>query len=657
MAEMIEDFGIGLYMNSHRGDKFLLKYFPEMQPVEANKNVRKILERYIVFKITDKDVIEGKGKEYLEYVTINDRNEELKENERYWEIKTNVVIKIRDEMDNDYQDYLDKLRNEAYSHDERKIKFITVQNFTSDSCRMLSAKLGYKDFYCHTRDKIIGKPIQVDQNLKTVTLITTTVRFDKEGTPHHNHFFIGDIIDFRRAGTIEEELTEDFFMYNVIYKKKKYLVLTKEELTEEEHEFTGQIIQVGDFSEISKTLKLKGKTPIFFVYKAKATVETLEQKELVEYIKKSKLSPEEFKDIVFLRTEDNEYEIYRQMPEVEKLVIAQLLSGKINGYGLHVLHIGKTGTGKSFLGEVLANKFDETEGIYEAGSSTLKGLIPSFKSNPIAPGYILKCNRFAVVDELLKMIEQSITQNKEYFSNHLGQMNMLLERKNRAIGSGNDNNVTVRATAKCLFLANPVEDCLTNHMKTLDPSTLARMLIYCQNAEKHHEFIQNNPVIALKNAGIYKDKRYIHQQLYIYKQLREDPHSLLLSNENEKKHIRIVVCVYISYFKTIYDSCQTFVVDYDKEQIKKIFREISNGLTGDLKTLFDSRHFHHIALILDGIVKFRCLFKDFDPTFTPKPEDYKETEELIKFIIKSWDTEFNTVQGIKDFEDDFIMED
>jgi len=633
ILKTVDDIGLGIFLNSHEGDKIILEYFPETELDNTHELIKGILNCKIIFPIDNNNIINGKGKEYLE----------IGENNTY-RIKIEIIREIKEKLLYEYLEFQGKL-NGSINDDKRTIKFVSINNFDQDSCRMQSARDGYNHFYCNTTDVIIGKPIAIDQNLKTVTLITTTVRYDKENIPHYNHFFIGDIIDFRRAGSVHEELIEDFFMYSVIYKKKKYLLLCNKELSEEEHKFTGCIINVGDFSEISKTLKLKGKTPLFFMYKSEASVETLEKEDIIKYVEEANINSDEFLDLVFLRKENTEYEIYRQLPEVEKLVVAQLLSGKVNGYPLHSLHIGNTGTGKSFMGEAVSEKFGEEEGIYEAGSATLKGLIPSFKSNPMAPGYILKCNRFAIVDELLKMIERTITQNKEYFSNHLGQMNMLLEQKYRTIGSGNDNNVAVKTTAKCMFLANPVKENLLNHLGTLDISTLARMIIYCQNSEKHREFIQNNAVKPIKSASIYKEidkKRYIHTQLYVYTQLRE------VRRINDKYDTHIVVCVYISFFKTIYDSCQIFVVKYDMDRLKTIFNTISNSLTGNLKTLFDSRHMHHIILLLDGIVKFRCIFEDKDPTYTPIEKDYMEVEELMKFITESWKIEFDPIPGVKE---------
>ena len=122
--------------------------------------------------------------------------------------------------------------------------------------------------------------------------------------------------------------------------------------------------------------------------------------------------------------------------------------------------IGLPGTGKTTVCESLAVKFDESEYIFEAGNSTLKGLIPSFKEKPANIGYIARCSRYAIIDELFKMIENRSNQHQgtyaEVFKTQLSQLNMLLEHKSRTVGSGNDNTTQVRATAKCLMVGNPL---------------------------------------------------------------------------------------------------------------------------------------------------------------------------------------------------------
>ena len=45
-------------------------------------------------------------------------------------------------------------------------------------------------------------------------------------------------------------------------------------------------------------------------------------------------------------------------------------------------------------------------------------------------------------------------------------------------------------------------------------------------------------------------------------------------------------------------------------------------------------------LILDGLVKYRCLFESYDSTFTTSDEDYANLEIIIKKMLENWETQF-----------------
>jgi len=56
-----------------------------------------------------------------------------------------------------------------------------------------------------------------------------------------------------------------------------------------------------------------------------------------------------------------------------------------------------------------------------------------------------------------------------------------------------------------------------------------------------------------------------------------------------------------------------------------------------MKTMWKRRGMHHTKLILDGIVKYRCIFQDFDDSFEAKQIDYDNTERILVGMIKNWD--------------------
>jgi len=57
-----------------------------------------------------------------------------------------------------------------------------------------------------------------------------------------------------------------------------------------------------------------------------------------------------------------------------------------------------------------------------------------------------------------------------------------------------------------------------------------------------------------------------------------------------------------------------------------------------MKSIWRSRSEHHISLIIDGLVKFRCLFEDYDNTFKPIESDYVRAKALVYKMVKNWDS-------------------
>jgi hypothetical protein len=71
-----------------------------------------------------------------------------------------------------------------------------------------------------------------------------------------------------------------------------------------------------------------------------------------------------------------------------------------------------------------------------------------------------------------------------------------------------------------------------------------------------------------------------------------------------------------------------------------------------MRSIYNTRYKnHHVHLILDGIVKTRCLFEK-DDAFTAKDVDYYELEKLWDSIIANW----NENVTMTTFEQDFILE-
>jgi len=461
-------------------------------------------------------------------------------------------------------------------------------------------------FLAHKCDKLIGKAQLVMEVKQKIPLIQK-IRTIKNDEPIISYKFIDERHDRRYDGHEMDSLAFEFWVYKLVNNGSEYILLSKERLGNELYTFKGMKIEMAGTSEVSKVLKFHSVANVFIVAEYEPAIKILKKKELVQLCKTIGLTNEIFRGIVFLHPDGN---VYEQPQGLSRLQVIQLLSGKYEGYPLHLMIIGDVGTGKTMLLECLNYKFKEEEGIFEAGNSTVKGLIPSFKEKPANPGYILLCVRIALTDELMKMIEnaQNQTVYKRTIHQSLSQLNMLLEHKERTVGSGNDNNLKAKATAKAIFATNPLKnsESIFNLIFEVDKSTLSRMLLWVQG-ERHRQErrkLKNNNT----SLSIYTTDTYDYRG------------------------------VIINPFLTIYDSCQSFLVDFDEKRIEGIIEVTAQSAKEPMKGIWEARALHHAILLFDGIVKYRCLFQDYDDTFMPNEADYNDLEALLKAVIASWDT-------------------
>ncbi|MBA7597934.1 hypothetical protein ES703_04942 [subsurface metagenome] len=352
-----------------------------------------------------------------------------------------------------------------------------------------------------------------------------------------------------------------------------------------------------DDSEISKTLKFKSLANVFISVEEKKAIKVLDKENIIKYIQglkeKYNLNKEKFIDYLF--TKPNR-KIYSHTENYTKLIMSFLFSGKYEDYPLHLIVFGETGTGKTFTLESIDPKFEEEKGIFESSGSTLRGLIPSFREKPARMGYILDCVRIGLIDELFKMIEKEETgRYLEILTDYFSRLNMFLEHKDRTLASGNDS-IRAKATAKLWIMTNPYKKKKTiyEHLDIMDRTTLSRMIPLVQTNEERE-------LINKKEIKINKDKRITKEE-----------------------------------FLTIYDSCQDFLIDMDEEKVKDIYKKTLTLTKEPMREVWKARGLHHSILLLDGFVKFRCLFEE-DDSFKAKSEDYEELETLLVYIIKSWD--------------------
>ena len=487
-------------------------------------------------------------------------------------------------------------------------------------------KNGEVMFGMHNKNVIEGKAQLMYDTIRPIPVVIKTEKI-KNKVVSNSYKFIDDFYDRRSDGYEVDTVTLNFWMYKVVSENQEYFVLSQEKLNGNMYRFAGMKIKMNNMSEISKSLKLRSLSNLFIVHSAEEAIKVLDKKDLIEFVSKRKKkygwNKKGFCDFVL---SDEDGKIYDSTEEANMIKIVQLLSGKYEKYPLHLLIMGPTGTGKTTGLECLDNKFQEIKGIMEAGSSTPKALIPSYKEKPANPGYIMNCVRLALVDELMKMVSNvSNTRYEDLLTDYFSKLNPILEQKKRNFGSGNDNSFTGQSTAKVIISTNPLQgrNSIYEHIGIIDPSTAGRLLIWVQNDEEQ-KVIDNRKTEKINT------------------------HKYICQGKNNKDNNNVVGIYYgvfiINDFLTIYDSCQAFLCNFDMEIIKTIVKTSIEKCQEPMKEIWKARAVHHSVLLLDGIVKHRCLFEDeMDGDFTAKKEDYETLERLLSCMIDNWSTKFGEI--------------
>jgi hypothetical protein len=494
-------------------------------------------------------------------------------------------------------------------------------------------------FLAHFRDICKGKPQLIHQTIQKIPLIKKVEKIIKatKFTSEKiiiQHKFIDDRYDKRYDGRELDCLPFDFWIYRLVEQGKEYYLLSQNVLTEEYSELIGMKIDLDDLSGISETLRVNKLATIFVVKESKSAVKILPKEELVNFVKDKSLTngwtEQGFQDYIFTHPDGN---IYEYTEDFNKLRIAQFLSGKYEGYPLHLMKMGAVGTGKTTEAEAIDFKFREELGILEAGTSRMKVLVPSFKEKPANLGYICNCNRIAIIDELMKMVSSAIQNQHLDVNNYFGELNMLLEQKKRLVGSGNDNSTIVKSTSKVCITTNPIKgkNRLANHLAVLDNTTLSRMLIWIQDKEEVDKIYSKEGIRSSLNRISTKSREYNPTPLTSF----------------SFPHIEGWDSVHGNYFDflTIYDSCQEFLCVMDYQKIKEAFTKSVNLAKEPMKQVWRSRGLHHTTLILDGLTKFRCLFRDYDSSFIANEQDYAQLDKILTHMIKTWDSDLEYQEG------------
>jgi hypothetical protein len=481
-------------------------------------------------------------------------------------------------------------------------------------------------FLAHSKDVISGKPQLIEAVQKRIPLVRLAVKKiqDKETEEDielQSFYFFDEKFDKRHDGFQLDAFALDFWMYKIVDDAgKEYFILTQEKLPNCRCTFRGMSVELDDFAEMSRSMKIKSLSRLFFMRDYEADVKILDKEAIINFCKEREID----EDLWFSVLSEHENGCFNLLvDEVSYLRSAWILSGKMDGYPLHLAVMGRAGTKKSMgLLETTSHKFKDVS-IFEGANGRIKGLIPSFKEKPANLGYIAKAERVAFIDEIGKMVEFEMNKHQSTSMNILGELNSLLDNKKRIVGSGNDNDLEIEATAKCFLATNPVSNKATikAHVGLIDTTTMSRILWWVQDDEETS--------FALGSDSLIRNLPYTYTSL--------------INIENRKKDIVLKKCwgeiIDNNQFLTLFDTCNSFTCDVDFEKVQAISKEVENNAQEPMKSsVWKPRCFHHVFLLIDGLCKHRCLFKDYDSTFEPKQEDYELAKKILMRMVKSWET-------------------
>ena len=279
-----------------------------------------------------------------------------------------------------------------------------------------------------------------------------------------------------------------FYVYDLKTPDMRRLrVFSEQKLEYRPYVIEGIVYLGDDFADIGYTKRAKIKMPYFYVHTAHPKIpQYKDHDQLFNALRPLELTKHRLCNYLFSHEKDGCS--YLHPNYFMDMIMAFLFSAKFGGYPLHLLIISQPGAGKSTLEEALHEKIEDYQAITEGSGSTLKALIPSFKSTTPAQGSLITSNRLAVIDEFLRILIRIRPEDREH---QLAMLNPLLEHKKRVFGSGN-SSMEGSMTARMIAVSNPVWG--TSNMGVLcdniDTSFLSRMLIWYID-KKHVEGVHN----------------------------------------------------------------------------------------------------------------------------------------------------------------------
>lgn len=514
---------------------------------------------------------------YENYKTINDKT-------KYTPSKIKELLNIKRNSSHDYEpeilfvnskerfNLVKEIINEIFK-EEDKLKFIIT-------CQV------------EKKGKVVNKYAEYK---KKIPLIRYATRHDKKTMMTiHKLFMLDDKMDVR-WWNVKSEFYKDFFMYDFICGDKQYILMSENELESEEYTVKGMVVHIDNHNQVSKDCKLNQKIPLLFINSIESNkIHFANHNECIDFVKEMDINKEKFMNYLFSFRGRS----YRQPAWYEALIGSFLFSAEYDYYRNYLLVVGDPETGKTRSSLAVYEKFGEPQAYTSGSNSTIRGLIPSFNSNPIKMGALINAVRFHFVDEFLRIINAgNDDENNQRMI--LGKLNSLYDGMKELFESGN-GRAEGKMNCKILAVSNPTYGCknIESMVDHLDPAFLSRNIIYFQS-EEH--------IAAIKSGNLLQE------------------HTFKMENSN---------------FIAIYDYMNTFRAKYDNEIIEMVYQKQGPNPkevyeSNNVFKHYKSRQIHHLHCIMDGYIKLRCLVEQ-DVSFEAIEQDYFDVARIWYEIVNSW---------------------
>ena len=501
----------------------------------------------------------------------------------------------------------------------KRYSFEELQEYSKNSEQGYSAeRKGGRDFYIGTKDKIEGQITFLEEEQKQkIILARVTRKVNKDydsnksstGQYYYKTIYFNEHMYQKDKGFIWDTIEGDFYLYKLKTKEKTYQLFSLEKLKLGDYKIWGTIIEVLDYIDMGNDAKISKKIPFLFVHSAFAHETQIQShKEFFERFEKYDLNEEKFLNWLYTSSNGWVYEFPKSFCYIQ---IANLFAcgDDFNSFHLPVLMISETGTGKTTATELIFNRMNEIQEYTDMTSSTLKGLVPAFKSaSDLQPGLFLESKRYVPIDEFFPGISNLHPEEKQKVMENIKN---ILDYKERAHRSGH-GKIKGIMRAEHIALTNPKSygnDALqlSNHFF---PENLARYLTW---------YIPDSQIDFIKKK--------------IDNKLKKGEYNYIASED----------------FLEGLDYLKTFNCSYDPEKIREIYNIGENYLKTtsqqfkNLRAMYSSRYFVHACRLIDSLTKFRCWVEG-DKSFKSKKEDYDLLKKLWLEMLENWKIGFIQIE-------------